>query len=304
MSQNIVITGGSGLLAINWALTRRECGSVTLALHQREIALAGVDVRWLDLDSVDKLQRELAGLQPDLVIHAAGFTNVEECEAKPDLARYINVDLAVNVALACKRLQLPLAHISTDHLFSTGESMADESTPTSPNNVYGRTKAEAEQSVLDTHADALVVRTNFYAWGPGYRQSFSDLIIGSLRAGENLTLFTDVHYTPIFVETLARTVHELVQLEASGIFHVVGDDRISKHEFGLRLTETFDLDRGLIEAGMLAEQTALVQRPYDMSLSNKKTCDLLGHKLGGVSEQLSGLLRQEQLGLAREVQAI
>ena len=142
--------------------------------------------------------------QIGIVVHAAGMTSVEECEAKPDLARHINVDLAGNVAKACAKLGLPLIHISTDHLFSGEMPFLAETSPVTPVNVYGRTKAEAELQVLEAHPLALVIRTNFYGWGTSYRRSFSDVIIETLRSGRELNLFKDVFYTPILVETGER----------------------------------------------------------------------------------------------------
>lgn len=301
-NSSILITGGSGLLALNWALTVRDHYSVTLGLHEREISLAGVEGRRIDLESVNHLMRTLEAVQPQAVIHTAGLTSVEACEAKPDLAHHINVELAVNVAQACAKLGLPLVHISTDHLFSGEASLVDETHPVMPINAYGQTKAEAESRVLEAHPQAIVMRTNFYGWGPSYRRSFSDVIIEALRAGKRLTLFKDVFYTPILIETAALAVHDLINLKACGIFHVVGDGRISKYEFGLKIAEKFNLDSSLITSGFLADQVSLVQRPCDMSLSNQKICNLLGKKLGGVDEHIVRLYQQEQTGLAREIQ--
>ena len=302
MKRTILITGGSGLLALNWALAIRDRYSVTLGLHERDISLAGIETRRIDLESVDHLVRAFETVQPQIVIHTAGLANVEACEAKPDLAQHINVDLAANVAQACAKLGLSLVYISTDHLFSGEASLVDETYPTAPKNVYGQTKAEAEFRVLEAHAQALVIRTNFYGWGTSYRRSFSDVVIGALRSGNELTLFKDVIYTPNLIETVAHAVHDLVNLKAKGIFHVVGDDRISKYEFGLKIAEEFNLDPSLIKPGFLADQVSLVQRPHEMSLSNQKTCNLLGRKLGGVAEHIARLHRQEQNGLAQELQ--
>lgn len=304
MKRNILITGGSGLLALNWALAIRERYSVTLGLHERDITLAGIQTRQIELESVDHLVRVLETVQPKMVIHTAGLTNVEECEAKPDLAQHINVELAANVAQACAKLGLSLVHISTDHLFSGEVSLVDETQPTAPKNVYGRTKAEAEFRVLSVHAQALVIRTNFYGWGTSYRRSISDVLIESLRSGKELTLFKDVIYNPNIIETVAHAVHDLVNLKAKGIFHVVGDERISKYEFGLKIAEGFNLDSSLVKPGFLADQVSLVQRPHDMSLSNKKICNLLGRKLGGVAEHIARLQWQEQNGLAQELHSL
>lgn len=304
MKLQIFFTGGSGLLALNWALAQRDRYSITLGLHEREIALAGVQTRKIDLESVDHLIRAFEDVQPQIVIHTAGLTSVEKCEADPDLAERVNVQLAANVAQACAKHGLPLVHISTDHLFAGVASLANEASPVKPINVYGRTKAEAESRVLEAHPMAMVIRTNFYGWGTSYRHSFSDVLIEALRAGKELTLFRDVFYTPILVETAAQAVHDLIDLKASGIFHVVGDERISKYEFGRKLAQEFKLDASLIKPGYIIDQASLVQRPHDMSLSNQKTRKLLGRKLGGVDEHIARLHQQEQYGLAQELQKL
>lgn len=301
MITNALITGGSGLLALNWAQSLRDRLSVTLGLHEREVSLVGVQSRQLVLDSPDQLLRTLASIQPQVVVHTVGLTSVEECEAKPDLARYLNMELAVNVAKACASLGLPLVHVSTDHLFDGKVASVDEGEPTRPRNVYGLTKAEAEIRVLEAHPQALVVRTNFYGWGPTYRRSFSDVIIDGLRLGRPLNLFQDVFYTPVLIAAATKAVHELIELKANGIYHVVGDERISKYEFGLKVAREFGLDASLIRAGRLADRVALVQRPYDMSLSNRKLCRLLGRNIGGVDDHLAALHQQEISGLAREM---
>ena len=144
MKKDILITGGSGLLALNWALTIREKFNVTLGFHDRNINLKGTKSILLNLDSKDALIQALEALKPQFVIHAAGLTSVEQCEANPTLAKYINVDLTKNLATVCAKLNIPMIYISTDHLFSGNESLIDEDFPVSPTNVYAKTKAEAE----------------------------------------------------------------------------------------------------------------------------------------------------------------
>lgn len=288
-------------MALNWALATRDRHSVILGLHEREIALAGVKSIKIDLESIAHLVDTFESVQPNVVIHTAGLTSVEKCESSPELAHRINVQLAANVAQACAKLGLPLVHISTDHLFNGAVSMVDETCLVEPINVYGHTKAEAESRVLEVYPKAMVIRTNFYGWGTSYRHSFSDVIIEALRTGKELTLFHDVFYTPILVETAAQAIHDLLDLNASGIFHVVGDERISKHEFGLKLAQEFGLDANLIKSGSITDRVSLVQRPHDMSLSNNKTTKLLGRKLGSISEHLARLNQQNLNGLEKEL---
>ena len=301
MAGTVLITGGSGLLALNWAVAMRDRSPVTLGIHRRTVSLAGVQTRPLDLASVDPIVRALDAIEPRFVVHAAGLTNVDQCEAEPELAQHVNVDLAVNVARACARLGVQFVLVSSDHLFAGDTALVDEAHPVAPKNVYARTKAESEARVLEAHAASLVVRTNFYGWGPSYRRSFSDVILDALRSGAKPTLFHDVFFTPILIEPAARAVHDLVDLKSSGIFHVVADERISKYEFGRRIAREFELDEGLVVPVALADRPSLVRRPHDMSLSNRKASARLGRRIGGVDEQLARLHQQERSGQAREL---
>ena len=304
MRQRVLITGGSGLLGFNWALAMRDHYEITLGLHSRKISLAGIHAKKINLESVDKLVKKFEELDCQVVIHAAGLANVEQCELEPEIAQYINVTLASNVSQACAKLGIQLVHISTDQLFPGTEPMVSEEYPATPLNIYGKTKAEAEFRICEIDPKALVIRTNFYGWGTSYRNSFSDVIIKALRSQKQISLFQDVFYTPILIETAAKVIHELIDLKASGIFNVVGDDRISKYEFGLIIAEKFKLNSGKIIPGLLSKQSKLTRRPFDMSLCNDKLTKLLDRSLGNVQEQIETLHQQELMGLTEELKKL
>lgn len=302
--KTILLTGGSGLLALNWAAAMRESHQVILGQHRRSAELAGVRSHLINIESPEQIVAAIGKWNPDVVIHAAGLTSVELCEKNPDLAQYVNVDLAVNVAQACKQSNVKLVHISTDHLFAGNMQTVSEDEPIAPVNVYARTKGEAEARVLDSYPDTLAIRTNFYGWGPSYRLSFSDIIIDALRKKKSITLFSDVFYTPILVQPAVEAIHALLEKQAAGIFNVVGKDRISKYEFGMKIAEIFELDSHVIESGLMADQLSMVKRPLDMSLSDHKIASFLGKNLGGVEQHLTQLRRQEKDGQAKEIQIL
>ncbi len=275
-----------------------------MGLHQRQVRLDGALTAQINLDSIDDLMQQMEIIQPQYVVHAAGLTSVEKCEANPILARELNVILAINIAKVCAILKIPLVHISTDHLFSGNEAFAVENCPASPINIYGITKAEAELRVLEKNPEALIIRTNFFGWGTHYRQSFSDFIIRALRAEKKIELFDDVFYTPILAETLAQATHDLMALSAKGVFNIVGSQRLSKFDFGLQLAREFDLDGSLIKATQITRQSLLVRRPLDMSLSNKKAVGFLGRDFGTINDHLSRLHQQEKNGMAMELEKL
>ena len=301
MRERVFITGGTGLLAVNWAQEIREEYEVTLGMHKRQISMPHVESISCPLDSIDELALFFKKTQPNIVIHTAGLTNIEQCEANPELAQLVNVNLSENVAKACFKLKICQVHISTDHLFSGDKKLITEEESVAPLNVYAQTKAEAEQRVLDSNPDTLIIRTNFYGWGPSYRQSFSDYIFTALSKGHNPTLYQDTFYTPILAGELARAVHDLIKHDAHGIFNVVGDERLSKYEFGCKIASHFQFDTKLINLGFLAEQSSDVSRPLDMSLSNKRICQLLGRPLGGVDDHLRLLKQQQSKKISQEI---
>jgi len=288
---SILITGGSGLLAINWATRIGEFNSVTLGIHHRKITIPYTQSICVDLESVKQIRQTLDKLAVDTVIHTAAVSNIEKCEQEPQLAEHINVELANNVAQAAREHGARFVHISTDHLFDGIAPMRTEDDPISPLNVYARTKGEAEHRVLAACPDALVIRTNFYGWGTAYRSSFSDGILATLNAGQSVMLFEDVYYTPILIDVLVDAVQKLLSAAQTGIFNIVGDQRISKFDFGCKLATVFGFDPALISRNRLSERKDLTLRPFDMSLSNRKAVGVLGSSLGSAEEHLI-LLRE------------
>ena len=89
MSERILITGGTGLLALNWALALRDRHAITLGTHSRTIALARVTTTPVVLDDADAFAGALERVAPTVVVHAAGMTNIEACERHPDEARHV-----------------------------------------------------------------------------------------------------------------------------------------------------------------------------------------------------------------------
>lgn len=303
MKKKILITGGSGLLAVNWAIQTRDVFEIILCQHTRVVAVKGVKNILLDLSEITSITDAILLLKPDLVVHTAGLTNVDECEKNRELSEETNITLSLNVAIACKKTETKLVHISTDHLYDGKKQYLKEDEEVSPVNIYGETKAASEEKVLENNPAALIIRTNFYGYGTSYRKSFSDFIINNLKSNQSVDLFDDVFYTPIIIESLVSIVHLLVDKNEKGVFNIVGDDRISKYQFGIKVAQEFDLNSSLIKKVKFFDQK-LVKRPRDMSLSNKKVSNHLNIKVGGSESHLFLLKKQYINGIAEELMKI
>lgn len=291
--KKLFITGGSGLLGLNWALRKRSEYEVFVTLHKKAINLRGVNTVLIDTSDADQLTHALNEINPDLVINTAGFTDVDSCETNPELSKTSNLDTAEAISIASTKSDKPLVHISTDHLFDGTNVLADETTPTNPQNNYAIHKALAEQMVLKHHANTTVIRTTFFGWGPGYRRSFSDKILDALKNNEQVFMFDDVFFTPVDISTLIDIAHQLSEQKKYGIFNVCSDKRISKYEFSVKLAQAFGYDGHSIQPIQASRLKNNVKRPLDMSLNNMKLTHSLGMDGISIDATIASLKRDE-----------
>jgi dTDP-4-dehydrorhamnose reductase len=185
--------------------------------------------------------------------------------------RATTFDGAVNVAAAAAGARL--VHLSTDVVFDgeKGAPYVEEDEP-NPLTEYGRAKADAERAVLAEHPGALVVRTSLIYGGarPGPQER--------LAADPDATFFTDEVRCPIQVGDLADALIELAATDLSGVLHVAGADRLSRHEFAELLAGRAVRAASTADAGVV--------RPRDCSLAIDRARGLLRTRLRGAREVL------------------
>jgi len=292
----LFITGISGLLGLNVALQTRARFHVLGCYRTHPIQMEQVQTLRLDVTAGALFERTLLKAKPDIIVHTAGLSNVEQCEQDPELAQTLNVEAARVVARIARVLNARLVHISTDHLFSGSRAWITEESYPSPLNVYARTKWTAEQVVQEECPDALIIRTNFFGWGTSVRTSFSDWILRGLADHRPLTMFSDVFFTPLLINDLTDAIIELIDREAAGVFHVAGSERLSKHEFALQLAEAFGYPSCDIGSISIEDFSFKAQRPKDMSLSSHKAEALLQKEMPAVGHGLKRLLKLRDEG--------
>ncbi len=292
----IFITGISGLLGLNMAVQLRGEHQVSGCYYSHPVKLEGVEALKLDLTRSDETTCALRDIRPDLVIHTAGLTSVEACEDDAELAYRLNVVAARHAGQATATLGARLVHISTDHLFAGTEPWRTEDDAAAPLNVYARTKLQAEDAVLQATPDALIVRTNFFGWGTPVRTSFSDWILESLRARRDLTMFSDVFFTPLLINDLIDLVMVLVSRNARGVLNVAGGERLSKYAFAMTLAWAFGEPTDVIRNISVDAFSFKARRPRDMSLCSARSEVLLGSRMPRVKDGLERLAALEGRG--------
>ena len=289
MLDTALVTGGSGLLGLNILLHEPQPYKFHSLSHKRQLSLPNVQLIEMDLGSLKSIEEGLKVCTPKVVIHTAGMTNVDGCNDDPNAANFINGILPGNLAKACRDLDIKFVQISTDHLFDGTDSFISEEAAPKPLNAYGYSKALGEERVLKNNKEALVVRCNFFTWGPSYRFSFSDFIYNNISNGQLITLANDVYYTPALARNLIDAIFVLLGNDASGIFNVVGSERLSKYDFGIKMANIFSYSRDLIKKGSWSSLGATATRPADMSLSDIKIREFLGYDLGTSNKNIRDL---------------
>lgn len=246
----VLITGAGGLLG-PYLLDAFRCYDVFAINNRIEFNLL----------NIEEIRTVIDKFKPEIVIHAAAETNVDNCEGDFGFS-YYNRDITYNL-VSCLSDQY-LVYISTDQVYPDTIGPHSEIT-VGPVNGYGYGKLAAEKvvSLLPSH---LILRTNFF--GPSRskgRKSFSDWVIESLTIGPTPSFFNDVLFNPLHMKTLSATIEKLVDIGLIGTFNVGASSLMSKSAFAWAVAEKF----GLLEQFNKANITKAawkVPRPHDMTM--------------------------------------
>ncbi len=186
--------------------------------------------------------------KPEWVINCAAYTAVDKAESEPREAAEANALGPGYLSRATAALGAKLIHISTDFVFDgTATEPYAEDAPTNPLGVYGRTKRDGEEAVLAGNPNALVVRTA-WLYGPN-GNSFPRTMIRAFLAGKQLRVVADQTGCPTYTADLARDIGDLIEKNAfPGIYHAVGPEAMTWHEFALRAIRAWQRTHGHLEA--------------------------------------------------------
>lgn len=118
------------------------------------------------------------------------MTNVDACEEIPERAYAVNALRPKNVALAVNNVGGKLIHISTDFVFDGEKGNYSETDEPNPISVYGKTKLEGENFILNGGVSASIYRTSvLYGWpGEGQRDNFFSWAYKALLEGKRLSI--------------------------------------------------------------------------------------------------------------------
>ena len=206
---------------------------------ENEISTTTIDT--LDITDINKTIKTVKEINPDVVVHAAAFTNVDGSESNQDLAYKVNVLGTRNVAVACSEADSALVYICTDYVFDgTKCSPYYEYDQTNPLSVYGKTKHLGEVYIRDILNKFYIVRT---AWLYGFHgPNFVTTMLNLAKTNDSISVVNDQIGSPTYTLDLANAIAQLIKKPAYGIYHVTNSEHCSWYEYAQEIFDIAGID--------------------------------------------------------------
>jgi dTDP-4-dehydrorhamnose reductase len=219
----IMIIGSEGMLGHDL---------VDVLSVDNEVSTTTIDT--LDITDINKTIKTVKEYNPDVLIHAAAFTDVDGSESNPDLAFKVNATGTRNVAVACQKANCAMVYICTDYVFDgTNSSSYREYDQTHPLGVYGKTKHTGELYIRDLLNKFYIIRTS---WLYGYHgPNFVTTMLNLAKKTKNITVVKDQIGSPTYTVDLAKAIKLLIKKPTYGIYHVTNSENCSWYDFAAEI---------------------------------------------------------------------
>jgi dTDP-4-dehydrorhamnose reductase len=216
-NQRCILLGSRGM--IGSALARMiPAGALETFSHQE-----------LDITDYVALEKVFIKVKPRVVLNAAAFTRVDDCERFRETAFLVNALATGHLAALCKKYDVFMIHFSTDYIFSGEENRPyPENYSASPVNYYGTTKWEGEKKIVSSGCAYLILRTS-WIFGQG-GDNFVKKLLKRALAGAKLQAPVDQVGSPTYAGDVAQAVLKLQALQSSGVYHFTNSGSCSRNE--------------------------------------------------------------------------
>jgi dTDP-4-dehydrorhamnose reductase len=280
----VLVTGANGLLGqelINLLLEKEFEVIATSKGPSRLRIQTNRGLSYKDLDITDGLasHKTLAEFKPDIIIHAAAMTQVDQCELNKIDCYNINVTATRFLIEAAKEINARFIYISTDFIFDGSSGPYKEDDEPKPLNYYGSTKLSAETEVIESGLEWTIVRTVLVIGNAeATRSNIISWVKEKLEKGEKIKVVDDQFRTPTYTEDLAKGITLIVEKNAQGIFHISGKDLLTPYQIAIKTAEHFRLDNSLIEKADATSFSQPALRPPRTGFQIDKARKELGYE--------------------------
>lgn len=182
----------------------------------------------LDITDREKVIELIKMNRPEVVINAAAYTKVDDCEDNQDLAYDINGRAPGYMAEGCSQVNAILVYYSTDYVFDGSKKEYIESDLPHPINVYGKSKLMGEKNIITKMDEYRIIRTSWLYGEHG--ANFVDTMLRLSSQMSTVRVVNDQFGKPTYAVDLARKTADIIRLKP-GIYHITNEGLCSWYEF-------------------------------------------------------------------------
>lgn len=281
----ILITGSNGLLGqklIKLLLDKGEDTLIATARGGNRLPYPETDYVFDQMDITDKQQvlEVVTKHKPEVIIHTAAMTNVDQCETEREACWDQNVNAVNYLIEASAKNDCFLLHLSTDFIFDGEDGPYDEKAKANPVSYYGESKLAAEKLLENSTINYAIART-VLVYGIAHDMSRSNIILWvkkSLEEGKEIKVVDDQLRSPTLAEDLAMGCYLIAKQRAPGVFNICGKDLLNPYEMALKTADFFNLDASTMQRADASSFTQTAKRPPRTGLLIEKARTVLGYE--------------------------
>lgn len=228
---NILVTGANGQLGNEMRIVAKNSADNYIF----------TDVAELDITNAAAVEKMVKDNDVNVIVNCAAYTNVDKAEDDREFAEILNAKAAENLAVAIKKNNGLLVHVSTDYVFggTKNNTPCKENEPANPTGVYGVTKLHGEQAIMATGCHYIIIRT---AWlYSEFGKNFLKTMLNLTATKPQLKVVFDQVGSPTYAYDLALAIFDIVENRKyegnDGIYHFSNEGVCSWFDFTKMIAE-------------------------------------------------------------------
>jgi dTDP-4-dehydrorhamnose reductase len=268
MNRRLLITGGNGQVATEYQFGENVDGWDFYFLTREE----------LDITKMESIVKNCEEIMPDAILNLAAYTNVEKAEKEETSKAFdANSTGPKMLAMACKKMNIPLIHISTDYVFDGNviEPYTEKSIE-NPINQYGRTKYLGEKWIQECHDWYYIIRVSWVY--SSHSKNFFTSMLKLAQERSEISVVDDQFGSPTSAKEVCRAIDTVLKdldKDKTGVYHFAGLGRTTWNEFA---AEIFRQSHVNIKVNGVPTSSwpSKVERPSNSHMSSEKFADTFG----------------------------
>jgi len=283
--KTLLVTGISGFLGHYILNDPQQEWEIRGTYFQQNKFVGAERHRFLDLANPQAIRSLVDEIRPAAILHLAACSQPNFCEQNPVVSRKINLEATQLLCQAAKEREIPFVFTSTDLVFDGLSSPYIEEDYPRPVSRYGQQKAGAEQFILREYPAATIARMPLMYGVTPQKPGFMGSWLKQFEEKKKVYAFSDEYRTAVSGRDGAAGLFLLLRKGVKGIWHLGGEERMSRYTFACCLAEVFGYSKEQIEESLQRDIQMAAARPPDVSLDSSKAF-ALGYRPEAAKEAL------------------